>query len=64
LKWNGTSAVWYITPSSNKLTSKSKSCGFARTSPLIKILLFGKNPFPNNSSRLKVIGNFLKIKKD
>jgi len=60
LKWNGTSAVWYITPSSNKLTTNKS--GFARTTPLITILLSGKNPLPNGScARLIVAGKFLKI---
>jgi len=62
LKINGTSAVWNILPSSNKLTKNS--LGFSRTTPLISIVLFGKNPFPNPIfTRSIVVGNVLKIKK-
>jgi len=54
------SAVCCITPSSNKLITNSFVLG--RTRPLISILLFGKNPLPNDSFvRLIVAGKFFKI---
>uniref|UniRef100_A0A914LYZ8 Candidate secreted effector n=1 Tax=Meloidogyne incognita TaxID=6306 RepID=A0A914LYZ8_MELIC len=58
LKWNGTSAVCCITPSSNKLTLNS--FGLARITPLISILLFGKNPLPNASCARLIVAGSLK----